>query len=238
MDMPDKKTGAVVSALMVVAALAGVAVGLLWGNFGIKPPGEANALDDDAVVPAEAALPPDEVPPDVAARLAGLTRTRLTLIRSAIEDYALGNAGKPPATLRVVQGDQQSDEAVTWNQAQVKAIQDATEVCTLPLTGTVAGHDVSTTVAVVPGNVVYFVDAGASAFTDAVANILKYNAATILNTTPDQAYTAESGWGYTNPDSQVEAHEDYGTDIYSTIRNMTASSKENSGHGKPRVLLR
>ena len=95
MDMPDKKTGAVVSALMVVAALAGVAVGLLWGNFGIKPPGEANALDDDAVVPAEAALPPD-----VAARLAGLTRTRLTLIRSAIEDYALGNAGKPPATLR------------------------------------------------------------------------------------------------------------------------------------------
>lgn len=100
MDMPDKKTGAVVSALMVVAALAGVAVGLLWGNFGIKPPGEANALDDDAVVPGEALLPPDEVPPDVAARLAGLTRTRLTLIRSAIEDYALGNAGKPPATLR------------------------------------------------------------------------------------------------------------------------------------------
>ena len=149
--------------------------------------------------------------------------------------HYLGTEFAAPTTLWVVQGDQQSDETVTWNQAQVKAIQDATEVCTLPLTGTVAGHDVSTTVAVVPGNVVYFVDAGASAFTDAVANILKYNAATLLNTTPDQAYTQESGWGYTNPDSQVEAHEDYGTDIYSTIRNMTASSKENSGHGKPLV---
>ena len=149
--------------------------------------------------------------------------------------HYLGTEFAAPATLRVVQGDQQSDEAVTWNQAQVKAIQDATEVCTLPLTGTVAGHDVSTTVAVVPGNVVYFVDAGASAFTDAVANILKYNAATILNTTPDQAYTAESGWGCTNPESQVEAHEDYGTDAYSTIRNMTDSKGEdpNDGRGKP-----
>ena len=66
----------------------------------------------------------------------------------------------------------------------MKAIQDATDVCTLPLAGSVAGHDVSTTVAVVPGNVVYFVDAGASVFTDAVANILKYNAATLLNSAP------------------------------------------------------
>ncbi len=147
----------------------------------------------------------------------------------------LGQTFTPPATLRVIQGDEQSDAQVTWNQAQVNAINAATEVSTLPLTGTVAGHDVSTTVAVVPGNVVYFVDAGASAFTDAVANILKYNAATLLNSAPDQAYTQESGWGYTNPDSQVEAHEDYGTDIYSTIRNMTASSVTNGGHGKPLV---
>ena len=149
--------------------------------------------------------------------------------------HYLGTEFAAPATLRVVQGDQQSDEAVTWNQAQVKAIQDATEVSTLPLTGTVAGHDVSTTVAVVPGNVVYFVDAGASAFTDAVANILKYNTATLLNTTPDQAYTAESGWGCTNPAAEVETHSDYGTDIYSTIRNMTDSkgADENDGRGKP-----
>jgi len=140
-----------------------------------------------------------------------------------------------PETLRVIQGDEQSDAQVTWNQAQVKAIQDATEVATLPLTGTVAGHEISTTVAVVPGNVVYFVDAGASAFTDAVENIVKYNTATLLNTTPDQAYDKESGWGCTNPESQVETHNDYGTDIYSTIRNMTDSKGEdpNDGRGKP-----
>ena len=151
------------------------------------------------------------------------------------DHHYLGQTFTPPATLRVIQGDEQSDAQVTWNQAQVKAIQDATEVCTLPLTGTVAGHDVSTTVAVVPGNVVYFVDAGASVFTDAVANILKYNAATLLNSAPDQAYTAESGWGCTNPEAEVETHSDYGTDIYSTIRNMTNSKGEdaNDGRGKP-----
>ena len=151
------------------------------------------------------------------------------------DHHYLGQTFTPPATLRVIQGDEQSDAQVTWNQDQVNAINAATEVSTLPLTGTVAGHDVSTTVAVVPGNVVYFVDAGASAFTDAVANILKYNSATLLNSAPDQAYTQESGWGCTNPDSQVEAHEDYGTDIYSTIRNMTNSKgeDENDGRGKP-----
>ena len=151
------------------------------------------------------------------------------------DHHYLGQTFTPPATLRVIQGDEQSDAQVTWNQDQVNAINAATEVSTLPLTGTVAGHDVSTTVAVVPGNVVYFVDAGASVFTDAVANILKYNAATILNTTPDQAYTAESGWGCTNPEAEVETHSDYGTDIYSTIRNMTNSKGEdaNDGRGKP-----
>ena len=37
MEVPNKKTSAVVSALMVVAALVGVGIGLLCGNFGIKP---------------------------------------------------------------------------------------------------------------------------------------------------------------------------------------------------------
>lgn len=147
----------------------------------------------------------------------------------------LGTTFTVPETLRVIQGDTESNQAVTWNQQELKAIQDATQVGTLPLTGTVAGHDISTTVAVVPGNVIYFVDAGASAFTDLSQHILKYNAATLLNQAPDQAYDKESGWGYTNPDSQVEAHEDYGTDAYSTIRNMTNSKGQdpNDGRGKP-----
>ncbi len=147
----------------------------------------------------------------------------------------LGTNFTAPETLRVVQGDTESEAAVTWNEAEVKAIQDATEVCTLPLTGTVAGHEVSTTVAVVPGNVVYFVDAGATAFTDLGQSILKYNAATLLNQTTDQFYDKDSGWGCTNLESEVEVNNNMGDDAYSTIRNMTDSKNTNpdDGRGKP-----
>ena len=153
------------------------------------------------------------------------------------DHHYLGTTFTAPETLRIVQGDQESNAAVTWNEAQVKAIQDATSVCTLPLTGTVADHEISTTVAVVPGNVVYFVDNGSEAFSQLAQTILKYNADTVRNTTPDQFYDAESGWGCTNPESEVETHNDYGTDAYSTIRNMTDTKGEdpNDGRGKPLI---
>ena len=147
----------------------------------------------------------------------------------------LGTDFTAPTTLRVIQGDAESTQDVTWNQEQLKAIQDATQVGTLPLTGTVAGHEIATTVAVVPGNVVYFVDAGASAFTDLAQQILKYNPITLRNQAPDQLYDKASGWGCTNPASEVEVHEDMGKDAYSTIRNMTDTKGKdpNDGRGKP-----
>src|SRR5699024_6314987 len=86
------------------------------------------------------------------------------------DHHYLGTTFTAPETLRIVQGDQESEAAVTWNEAQVKAIQDATSVCTLPLTGTVADHEISTTVAVVPGNVVYFVDNGSETFSELAQN--------------------------------------------------------------------
>ena len=99
MEIPSTKTSAVVSALMVVAALAGVGIGLLCGNFGIKPPGSA-ATENAAVVPGEELLLPE--PENVNEGLIDLTRNRLMRIRSAIEDYALGNGGRAPDALQVL----------------------------------------------------------------------------------------------------------------------------------------
>lgn len=97
MEVPNKKTSAVVSALMVVAALVGVGIGLLCGNFGIKPPGTATT-DNTQVAPGENLLLPE--PENATAEQIAITRNRLTRIRSAIEDYALGNGGRVPDSLQ------------------------------------------------------------------------------------------------------------------------------------------
>ncbi|MBM6871708.1 glycoside hydrolase family 2 TIM barrel-domain containing protein, partial [Pseudoflavonifractor phocaeensis] len=153
-----------------------------------------------------------------------------------LPSYAyLGQTFAAPETIKVIKGDQEIDAVVTWNEGQLNAINTATEVGAYTLSGSVEGHDITCTITVVPGDVVYFVDAGADEFTALGQAIVDYNGDTILNTTTDQAYTAESGWGYTNPESEVEGHSDYGTDTYSTIRNMTDSKgeDENDGRGKP-----
>lgn len=99
MEVPSKKTSVIVSALMVVAALAGVGIGLLCGNFGIKPPGEA-ATDTAEVAPGEEFLTPD--PENIDMGQVAITRNRLMRVRSAIEDYALGNGGRAPASLQIL----------------------------------------------------------------------------------------------------------------------------------------
>lgn len=99
MEVPSKKTSVIVSALMVVAALAGVGIGLLCGNFGIKPPGEASTVSAE-VVPGEDLLLPESQ--DVDMGQVAITRNRLMRIRSAIEDYALGNGGRAPASLQIL----------------------------------------------------------------------------------------------------------------------------------------
>ena len=95
MDVPDKKTGAIVSLLMAIAACAGVAVGVAWGNFNIKPPGEANDLDMDAVAAAPI-LPEGRAGERIEPSQADITRARLTRIKSALEEYALEQGGYPP----------------------------------------------------------------------------------------------------------------------------------------------
>lgn len=65
---------------------------------------------------------------------------------------------------------------------------------------------------------VYFVDCGASDFTDAGQNYIDQYKDTLKNTNPDQSYTNRSGWGYTNSDSEVETNGS--GDAYTTIRNF------------------
>ena len=66
--------------------------------------------------------------------------------------------------------------------------------------------------------VVYFVDSGASQFSSAGQDFVEEWADTIKNTNPDQAYDAESGWGYTNNEEDLEVNGS--GDAYTTIRNF------------------
>lgn len=67
-------------------------------------------------------------------------------------------------------------------------------------------------------NIVYFVDVGASEFTTKGQEAVEANAGTIKNTVPDQAYSEESGWGYTNSSTDLEVNGS--GDAYTTIRNF------------------
>ena len=71
---------------------------------------------------------------------------------------------------------------------------------------------------------VYFVDCGASEFTgEGQAYVNDYND-TIKNTIPDQTYSETSGWGFTNPASEVEANGS--GDAYITVRNFKAGNNQ------------
>lgn len=67
---------------------------------------------------------------------------------------------------------------------------------------------------------VYFVDSGATAFSEKGQTYVDEYSDTLKNTTPDQAYDEADGWGYTNSDEDVEATGS--GDAYSTIRNFKA----------------
>ncbi|WP_300296049.1 glycoside hydrolase family 2 TIM barrel-domain containing protein, partial [uncultured Intestinimonas sp.] len=160
--------------------------------------------------------------------------TYFKLLTELPEFFYLDQPINLPGSVQAIVGDQQVDLDVTWSQSDLTALEEG-GVGFYTLRGTVeGGHAIECTVALVPAGVVYFVDNGAEVFTDVGQAILDGNSETVRNTTTDQAY-AEGEWGYTNPESEVESHADYGTDVYSTIRNMTDSRGEdpNDGRGKP-----
>ncbi len=127
-----------------------------------------------------------------------------------------------------VDGGEPTNATIIWNADQLAAIQTATTVGTYDVNGTLEnGKIIKHTVTVVPNDVVYFVDAGAAEFTALGQTMVDANADTICNDKSDQAYTAESGWGYLNGD-------DLGTDngtsgsAYATLRHMTKEATGNS----------
>ena len=65
---------------------------------------------------------------------------------------------------------------------------------------------------------VCFVDCGASTFPEEIQTLMAEYPDSVKNTTPDQAYTTESGWGYTNAtDDTMVCYADSG-DIYTSFR--------------------
>ncbi len=97
MDTPAKASR--VSALMVAAALVGVAIGFLWGNLGreTRLPGDA-LRTDDATGPFNVPAAPAQADA-VAAKITG---GRLGLLTQAVQHYTLLNAGAPPPTLETL----------------------------------------------------------------------------------------------------------------------------------------
>lgn len=128
-----------------------------------------------------------------------------------------------PEKLQVSVGSETFETAVQWNDADVTALNEATEVGVYTVKGTLGGLDgreISVEIVKSPVNIVYFADCGANQFTQKGQILVEANAATIKNQTPDQAYTAESGWGYTNPANMLETHTTGAGDAYDTIRNF------------------
>ena len=82
------------------------------------------------------------------------------------------------------------------------------------------GQTVKHTMAVVPDDVVYFVDSGATNFTALGQVLVDANQDTIRNADADVAYTAENGWGYLNGENTGTDNGNTGS-AYDTLRHMT-----------------
>lgn len=133
----------------------------------------------------------------------------------------IGQLYELPDTINVTFKNETFDTRVTWNEDEVEALLGKEETGKYSVTGTleeVGNREVQAEVVVAPGNVVYFVDSGASSFTEKGQLLAEANNETMKNTVPDQAYDADSGWGFTNSQDDLEASGS--GDAYTTIRNF------------------
>lgn len=133
----------------------------------------------------------------------------------------MGGEFKLPENISVTAGGETFDTAVNWNTDDVAAVTAASEVGSYSVRGTIEeleGREIEVTILVSPGDVIYFVDSGASAFTAKGKVLAEVNKATMKNTVPDQAYDSAAGWGFTNPGGDLEVHS--GSDAYESIRNF------------------
>ncbi|HJA64394.1 MAG TPA: InlB B-repeat-containing protein, partial [Candidatus Intestinimonas stercoravium] len=146
----------------------------------------------------------------------------ITVLTDLPDVKLIGHPFDLPGHIQIQVGSKEPVETnVVWDAATLAQIQSAGETALYTIIGTLdSGRMIEHTVAVVPTGIVYFVDSGAEEFTPLSQILVDANAGTILNSTADQAYDAESGWGYTNPADEVESNGD-GDDPIHTIRNLT-----------------
>lgn len=126
-----------------------------------------------------------------------------------------------PGNVSITYGGETFNTDVAWNEEEAAAVQNASEAGKYFVTGTLAkpeGREIQVEVLTAPGNIVYFVDNGASAFTEKGQIVLDSNKDTIKNSAPDQAYDEESGWGFTNNAADLQT--DGSGDAYKTVRHF------------------
>ena len=147
-------------------------------------------------------------------------------VNTRIPAYLFGNdTYSLPEKINISVTGETFDTAVAWNEADVAKLLAATELSSHTIKGTLAAlenREITVQVTASPANIVYFVDSGASSFTALGQLLADANQATMKNQTPDGAYSEDTGWGYTNPSSDLEVNGS--GDAYESIRNFTGGN--------------
>ena len=146
------------------------------------------------------------------------TTTEVEVVEDLPAYTYLGEKPALPDAISVsVNGGEPFDMNVTWNLDNLNLDQ----VGTYEISGSLEnGQTVKHTLAVVPDDVVYFVDSGATNFTSLGQILVDANQDTIRNADADVAYTAENGWGYLNGENTGTDNGNTGS-AYDTLRHMT-----------------
>lgn len=144
------------------------------------------------------------------------------VVNTGIPAYLFGNGDyKLPEKINISVTGETFDTAVDWNEADAAALLEATELRAYTVRGILTGfenREITVQVTASPANIVYFADCGADEFTELGKLLTDANQATIKNTVPDGAYSENAGWGYTNPQAELEVNGS--GDAYGTIRNF------------------
>lgn len=147
-------------------------------------------------------------------------------VHTKLAAYLFGDTGyQLPGKLHISVTGETFDTEVVWNEADVAKLLSASELSANTVRGTLPeleNREIRVSVTASPANIVYFADCGASEFTELGQLLMDANQATVKNTVPDAAYAESAGWGYTNPEAEVEVNGS--GDAYGSIRNFKAGN--------------
>lgn len=145
------------------------------------------------------------------------------LVNTRIPAHLIGQQLNLPGTINITVAEETFDSNVVWNAEDTEAVENATELGRYTVRGSLSeleDRQIAIQVPVSPANIVYFVDCGAAAFTADGQLLVEANQGTIKNSEPDQAYSQEGGWGFTNDPEDLETYGEGDGDAYMSIRNF------------------